>query len=222
MQKLFFLTLFILNISNILEAQTKKYLALGDSYTIGEAVNETESYPVLLVDFLNQNSQKKWSSPTIIATTGWTTDELMQAIENTHLQGQTFDLVSLLIGVNNQYRKYPIEQYKKEFKMLLETAIEFAGGDVSKVFVISIPDYGVTPFAQDKKTELIAEEIDLYNQINYEITDLMQVKYFDITPISKEAKENIELLAEDKLHPSGKMYSLWINSFKNQVLEMLK
>lgn len=184
------------------------YLALGDSYTIGESVSEADRWPVQLVASL-KNAGISFAEPRIIARTGWTTNELMSAIDAADLN-QTFDLVSLLIGVNNQYRGYKIDQQEREFEILLHKAIAFAGGDRSKVFVVSIPDYGVTPFGKNGNPEKIATEIDQYNAINKKIADLYQIQYFDITPISRLALGNPDLIARDGLHPSGLMYQEWV------------
>lgn len=186
------------------------FLALGDSYTIGESVSETLRWPVQLQAMLIDSLDIKLKDPRIIARTGWTTDELQQAINDADIKGQTFDLVGLLIGVNNQYRGYNVDQYRVEFLNLLDQAIGFSGGDTTRVFVISIPDYGVTPFAQNRDKEKIAKEIDLYNTIAKEFAEKRGVTYFDITPISREAVEDPTLIAGDGLHPSGKMYAEWV------------
>lgn len=184
------------------------YLALGDSYTIGESVDQSDRWPVQLVDSLKSNGISI-SDPMIIAKTGWTTNELLTAISEADVK-QTFDLVSLLIGVNNQYRGLLIDQQKREFEQLLIHAIAFAGGNRSKVFVVSIPDYGVTPFGKNGNPDKIATEIDQYNALNKEIANLYQIQYFDITPISRLALENSDLIARDGLHPSGLMYQEWV------------
>lgn len=185
------------------------YLALGDSYTIGEAVEQSESFPYQLVEILNaQNFQ--FENPKIIAKTGWTTDELRHAIQQEQVV-ETFDLVTLLIGVNNQYRGYAQETYRKEFAELLELAIGFAGGGKNKVYVISIPDWGVTEFAKQSGRDLqtISNEIDAFNTINRQEAEAKQVTYVDITPISRQAIKKQTLIASDGLHPSGKMYGEW-------------
>jgi lysophospholipase L1-like esterase len=194
------------------------YLALGDSYTIGEGVNKEECYPLILATKLNQEGLNL-TSPHIIARTGWTTDELLSAIRHEN-PPNTYDLVSLLIGVNNQYRNYYINTYSKEFEELLEIAIQKARGDVRHVFVVSIPDYGVTPFAKDRNTDRIAKEIDDYNKIASSISQKHKVKYFDITPISRKAKQDLSLIAKDDLHPSGKMYAAWANLMLGEVRSM--
>ena len=188
--------------------QPIRYLALGDSYTIGESVAESERWPNQLQKLL-LDSGIQIEKPVIIARTGWTTNELQDAISKSNLKNE-YQLVSLLIGVNNQYRGYPVEQQKKEFRELLLSAITFAQGDTSAVFVVSIPDYGVTPFAKSKDPDKIAKEIDLYNSINQSICTEYGVRYFDITENSRKALNDPSLIADDGLHPSGKMYRQWV------------
>lgn len=185
------------------------YLALGDSYTIGEAVDAQDRWPVQLASRLTEAGIAV-AEPKIIATTGWTTDELKAGIEKENVS-DTYDMVSLLIGVNNQYRGYPLEEYKPQFEELLNMAIGFAGGDRDKVFVVSIPDYGVTPFGQGKDAQKIGDEVDAFNAANKAITDRYGIQYFDINPVSKTALGVDELNASDGLHPSGKMYTLWVD-----------
>lgn len=184
-----------------------KFLALGDSYTIGESVAEDQRWPVQLVVALKKRS---WSVelPTIVATTGWRTDQLKSAIDTTDL-AQDYDLVSLLIGVNNQYQGRSISEYRKEFSELLQNAIDLAGGNKSRVFVLSIPDYGYTPFGKAKQ-QTISNEIDAFNDVNRRITEKNGVMYIDITDISRRGFEDPELVAGDGLHPSAKMYTLWV------------
>ncbi|HVE71377.1 MAG TPA: SGNH/GDSL hydrolase family protein [Thermoanaerobaculia bacterium] len=178
----------------------KRYLALGDSYTIGESVDPSERFPVHLAREL------KLGEPQIIARTGWTTDELNAAIDAADPQGP-FDLVTLLIGVNNQYRGRSADEYRTQFAALLQRAIGFAGGDVSKVIVVSIPDWGVTPFAEGRDRPKIAREIDQFNTINREEAARAGAKWVDITPISRGSDPS--LVAADGLHPSGKQYAAW-------------
>ena len=180
----------------------QRYLALGDSYTIGESVAEAERFPVQLARKL------KAGDPTIIAKTGWTTDELNAAIDAANPQGP-YDLVTLLIGVNNQYRGRSADEYRTQFAALLQRAIGFAGGNASKVIVVSIPDWGVTPFAKDRDRAKIAREIDQFNAINREEAAKAGARYADITPISRRA--DASLVAGDGLHPSGKQYAEWVN-----------
>lgn len=190
-------------------AQQISYLALGDSYTIGEAVEQSASFPHQLVALLKEKGLEV-SEPKVIAKTGWTTDELKAAIQQEKIN-ENFDLVTLLIGVNNQYRGYSPEVYKKEFTELLEMAIGFAKGEQQRVYVVSIPDWGVTEFAQQsgRNQQTISEEIDVFNEINKQITVAKQVSYLDITPASREAVNDNSLIAKDGLHPSEKMYQQW-------------
>ena len=196
-------------------AATLQYLALGDSYTIGESVKEEERFPVQLVDSLRERGYA-FSDPKIIAQTGWRTDNLMNAIIAENIT-DTFDIVSLLIGVNNQYQGKTAEEYRQPFRALLEQAISFAGGDTSKVFVISIPDYGVTPFGSNGNPQQIAQEIDEFNAVNLEVADSLNITYFNITPITRQAATDQTLTANDGLHPSGKMYRLWVELMLEEV-----
>lgn len=185
-----------------------RFLALGDSYTIGHAVNLNQRWPVQLSDSLSKAGIDIYGAQ-IIAQTGWTTRQLISGIGLENPQG-TYDLVSLLIGVNNQYRKQDTATYRIEFRELLEMAIAFADDKPDHVIVVSIPDYSVTPFAQEMNPEKIAEEIAIFNAINHEETDIKAAHYIDITPISRKAKDDPGLIAGDGLHPSGKMYSEWM------------
>lgn len=189
--------------------QKNTMLCLGDSYTIGESVEENDRFPNQTVALLKKQGLE-FSEPRIIAKTGWTTDELADAIKEENLKG-TYDYVTLLIGVNNQYRGRDTDNYKKEFTELLNTAIGYAGGDASHVFVLSIPDWGQTPFAEaDKRSEeQIGEEIDNYNAVNKAVAKAKGANYIDITDISRDAKTTRSLVAYDNLHPSGRMYALW-------------
>lgn len=196
-----------------------RYLALGDSYTIGESVAEADRWPNQLAQQLD--GQGYQTEVTIIARTGWTTDELWQGVQEHNIK-PPYDLVSLLIGVNNQYRGRDIEEYREQFVFLLNKAIEYAGGDVRRVFVLSIPDWGVTPFANGRDTTQIAKDIDLFNSVNREETERVGAHYIDITPISREAIKDPLLIAGDGLHPSGRMYTEWVNLVLPGVLEILK
>jgi lysophospholipase L1-like esterase len=193
--------------------QRIKYLALGDSYTIGESVEENSRWPVQLVSVLRRHGYT-CDEPTIIATTGWRTDDLARAIENAR-PPKNFNLVSLLIGVNNQYQKRPAADYEPEFEQLLKTAIVQAGGDTQKVFVVSIPDYGYTPFGRADK-DRISKEIDEFNAANRKIADKYKVRYFNITEISRKGLDDPELVARDGLHPSGKMYKQWVELIERE------
>lgn len=196
-----------------------KYLALGDSYTIGESVPEDKRWPVQLADSLSTKGFNV-SKPEIIATTGWTTAELQNGISKAELS-PLYGLVSLLIGVNNQYRGYDIEIYRTEFRELLDQAIQFVGEDPSKVFVVSIPNYGVTPFGQSRGEDRIRKELLEYDSIARKIASEYNIPFINITPISENAKTDMSLIAEDRLHPSGKMYTLWVSEILPVVLSRL-
>ena len=185
----------------------RTFLALGDSYTIGEAVAESERWPVQFVSRMNA-AGKPFEMPEIIAKTGWTTDELQRGIADANPRGP-YDLVSLLIGVNNQYRGNNPQVYKKEFIELVEQALVFSGNNPQHVVIVSIPDWGVTPFAEGRDRAKIAQEIDFFNSVNREIAQNLGVTYIDITPHSRNAEKETDLVASDKLHPSGKMYTYW-------------
>lgn len=198
------------------------YLALGDSYTIGESVIQAKSFPYQLAEQLKKDAVVL-STPVIIARTGWTTSELQAAITSAALK-QKFDVVTLLIGVNNQYRGQSQITYRKEFKELLQTAIAFANNNTAHVFVVSIPDWGVTPFGKSsgRDTQAIAAEIDAFNAINKEETLAAKVSYTDITTASRLAASDAELVADDGLHPSGKMYLDWAVNVAPAVIKGLK
>jgi lysophospholipase L1-like esterase len=196
-----------------------RYLALGDSYTIGERVGVDERYPNQLRDSLYPYGINL-EEPVIVAITGWTTGELIDSLKGED-PGEDFDLVTLLIGVNNQYRGLDTGAYAREFEYLLTEAIRFAGGKKERVIVLSIPDWGVTPFAAARDSEDIAREIDTFNKINRTITLREDIRYVDVTPVSREASEKSYLVASDGLHPSGKMYALWVKKLVPEVLRIL-
>lgn len=179
-----------------------RYFAIGDSYTIGESVAAEERFPHQLA------RQLGLAEPLIVAKTGWTTDELSAALDTIRVAGP-YDLVTLLIGVNNQYRGRDVEQYRGEFAELLRRAINFAGDDPKNVVVVSIPDWGVTPFAEGRDRAKIAAEIDRYNAVNREETAKAGARYVDITAISR--RNDPALVAGDGLHPSGKQYAEWVS-----------
>jgi lysophospholipase L1-like esterase len=189
---------------------TYQYLALGDSYTIGEQVPLHESFPYQTIQLLRKQISHKhdFIAPEIIAKTGWTTDELNNQISQTTFL-KSYDFVSLLIGVNNQYRGRDVENYKEEFAHLLQQAIVFAGGISNHVFVISIPDWGKTPFAVERDIQKIAQEIDDYNNACKEIALAHHCHFIDITTAQRADSHLEEFIAEDKLHPSGKEYAKW-------------
>ena len=196
------------------------YLALGDSYTIGESVMLHESFPYQTAQMLRDKG-KNFHAPEIIAKTGWTTDELQAAINKYKFQPK-YDFVTLLIGVNNQYRGRSADEYAKEFESLLKQAIAFAGNNTNHVIVVSIPDWGVTPFAVGRDKKKIATEIDEFNAINEKISKQYKVQYLGITTGTREAATDESLLASDKLHPSAKEYKRWSTRLTEVILKQLK
>jgi lysophospholipase L1-like esterase len=200
---------------------TLTYLALGDSYTIGQSVIQNGSFPYQLVNLLNSQGKLDVNYPVILATTGWTTDNLIYAISTSNITHNKYDMVTLLIGVNDQYQGLTPDHYHANFVTLLHTAINFAGGDSTRVFVLSIPDYGVTPFAQGQDN-IIGPQIDQFNAINKAESLKAGVNYLDITPISRQAATDTSLIAPDGLHPSAKMYTLWVQLLGPMVEKRLK
>jgi lysophospholipase L1-like esterase len=202
------------------------YLALGDSYTIGQSVTREQSFPHQLTDALNYSfisakSQFHVQYPTIIATTGWTTDDLINGIANGGITNKKFSFVTLLIGVNDQYEQLSLSNYQVKFVQVLKTAINFSNGETSRVFVLSIPDYGVTPFGSNR-ANIISPEIDQFNAINRDESKKAGVNYLNITTISREAATNPGLVASDGLHPSAQMYQLWVKQLEPMILSQLK
>lgn len=201
--------------------QPLRYLALGDSYTIGEDVAETQRYPFQLSERIKQSGFPTITHK-IIARTGWTTADLKNGIAQEKIDSN-WQLVSILIGVNNQYRGQPLNRFETEFRELLEWAIALASGRPERVFVVSIPDYGVTPFGINSgKGPQISAEIDTYNTIKENIAQEYNIDYHYITDLSRLAGNDLTLLAPDKLHPSGKMYKLWVDRMYDDVLKMLQ
>jgi lysophospholipase L1-like esterase len=186
-----------------------RYLALGDSYTIGESVGEADRWPVRLVALLRERGMAV-GDPEIVAVTGWTVRELSHGIDAAAPRGP-FGLVTLLIGVNDQFRGRDPETYRPDFVAMLRRAIGFAGGRADHVVVLSIPDWSVTPFAEKSGREQgkIAAEIDRFNQINREETARAGARYVDVTPTSRKAATDRSLIAGDGLHPAPAMYGEW-------------
>jgi lysophospholipase L1-like esterase len=189
-----------------MEQKKYTYLALGDSYTIGEGLPLQDNFPYQTVQLLSEAGYSV-EIPTIVAKTGWTTDELQRAIGSRLLQTR-YDIVSLLIGVNNQYRDRDPEEYAKQFEELLQQSIQVAGYS-SHVFVLSIPDWGVTPFAEGRDRKFIANRIDLFNSINKMLSKKWKVNYIEVTTGSRESASDSSLIAGDGLHPSAKEYNRW-------------
>jgi lysophospholipase L1-like esterase len=202
--------------------QKLTYLALGDSYTIGEAVSKDQSFPYQLAATLKP-AHLDVATPKIIATTGWTTSELQRAIKSSGVTG-TYSFVTLLIGVNNQFRGQSMDVYRKEFKELLQTAIDFAGGNKAHVFVVSIPDWGLTPYGKSsgRDQSQISSEIDAFNAIGKEETLAAGVSFTDITPASRQVATDLSLVASDGLHPSGKMYASWAQALSTPITAAFK
>jgi lysophospholipase L1-like esterase len=185
-----------------------RFLALGDSYTIGESVGADERWPVQLAKQLRDKGVDI-GSPQIIATTGWTTDELSAGMDAAKPAGP-YRLVTLLIGVNNQYRGRGVDQFRTQFRDLLIRAIALADGKPARVVVVSIPDYGVTPFAANSDGAKIGREIDAFNAVCKEEAEKAGAAFVDITPGSRKAADDRSLVADDGLHPSAKMYRQWV------------
>ena len=200
-------------------SQTYSYLALGDSYTIGENVPIYDSFPYQTVQLLRKAGYSFYA-PEMVAKTGWTTDELQAGIANNKLLPQ-YDIVSLLIGVNNQYRGRSLQEYTEHFEWLLKRAIAFANNKHTHVFVLSIPDWGVTPFAKDRNSATIAHEIDSFNAVNKLFAEKYNVKYIDITPGTRLAANDTSLLAGDQLHYSGKEHLHWATKLAGAVQKII-
>ncbi|HSB02211.1 MAG TPA: SGNH/GDSL hydrolase family protein [Anaerolineales bacterium] len=198
---------------------TIRYLALGDSYTMGESVPAEERWTTQLAKLLEAEGIR--IEITTIARTGWTVDELWEGIQINPPKG-TYDLVTLLIGVNDQYRGYSVNEYREDFHFILGKAINYAGGNPEKVVVLSIPDWGVTPFAGDRDRQQITKQIDMFNLANRAESTKAGVYYVDVAPASRQAVSDAALIASDGLHPSGKMYALWAEKVLPVVREILK
>ena len=187
------------------------YLALGDSYTIGTSVSAEQRWPRQLIDHLVAREGPTQHTPTptldIVAVNGWTTRDLLHGIPKADLLPR-YDLVSLLIGVNNQFEGLSVEAYREEFAALLTIAVDKAGGKAESVLVVSIPDYGYTPFGADRSN--ISEEIDGFNAIAREVSGDGGVLFCDITAISRQARTTPGLIADDDLHPSAEQYRRWV------------
>ena len=210
-----FLSFYLMNMTVTNAQETLSYLALGDSYTIGESLPLEDNFPHQTVALLRKK-RIHMADPEIVAKTGWTTDELKDAITKRSLKSN-YDYVSLLIGVNNQYRGRDIATYQKDFEQLLLQAIQFAGGKHQHVFVLSIPDWGATPFAEGRDRKKIEREIDQFNAANLKIAQQYKVHYLEITTGTREAKQDLSLVADDKLHPSKKEYARWAEKLSRAI-----
>lgn len=206
----------------VLTSATYKYtyLALGDSYTIGQGVSEQEQWGVQLADLLRRNDIAV-APPVTIARTGWTTGDLIRAVEEANPKPD-FDLVSLLIGVNNQFQGRSIQTYRTEFRQLLQTSIALARNNPKHVIVLSIPDWGDTPAAQGQNRERIAQEIDAFNAVAKQESEEAGVTFINITPITRTLVSDQSYLASDRLHYSGKMHREWALLALPEVQKFLK
>ena len=221
MKKLFTTLFFLTAMMQHSKAQkTLSFLALGDSYTIGESVPVYQSFPYQTVQLLRKKRIAVHAAE-IVAKTGWTTDELMAGIEKTVFE-KNYDMVTLLIGVNNQYRGKSPDAYAIEFEALLKKAIAFAAGKKQQVYVLSIPDWGATPFAEGRDRKKIAAEIDLFNNINKKITEAQGITYISITQGTREISSNPLLVAKDGLHPSGDEYARWAQKLSLAVMVSIR
>ncbi len=201
--------------TTISENMDYSYLALGDSYTIGEGVPLEQTWPTQLVERLKERGYKI-APPRIIARTGWTTRNLINHIESEINVQRQFDLVSILIGVNNQYQGKSTTDFEVELEEIFRKAINHSKTREQGVFALSIPDYGVTPFGA-RNADTIAVQIDRFNGIIRRVADRYNVDFYNITPISREALFNRSLIARDSLHPSGEMYSAWVDAILDEV-----
>lgn len=188
-------------------SKTYTFLALGDSYTIGQSVQPSERFPAQTVRLII-NDSIKITDPVYIATTGWTTINLINAITQQNPPNK-FDIVTLLIGVNDQYQRMDTGGYRTRFTQLLNVAINLAAGKKTNVFVLSIPDYSATPFVSASEKARVSMEIDWYNAINKAVTIQNNIAYTNITPSTRQAATDPSLIAQDGLHPSGKEYTKW-------------
>lgn len=211
----------VANAGNANTDSAYSYLALGDSYTIGESVPVADRYPVQAARLM-RNNHLNCMDPEIIATTGWTTANLLDGISYKTKSLSKYDIVSLLIGVNNQYQGGSRAEYRNEFTILVQQSIQLAGNQASHVIVLSIPDYSVTPFAHGGDTALIASEIDAFNAINFQVSTEYKVNYLDITGESRKAATDASLIASDGLHFSGKEYGVWADKMDPIMKGMLK
>lgn len=218
----FLFTAMTFSTKNHAQTTTLNYLALGDSYTIGEGVDLGDRYPMQLVREWNKNAKTQFATPLIIAKTGWTVDELEAGIQATSTAVTGYDLVTLLIGVNNQYRGRSVESYAVDFEKMLQRAIAFARGNKSRVIVLSIPDWGVTPFATQKGVDPIqvAKGIDAYNQAKKEICEKQGIQFIDIIDDYRINGGSTEGVVEDQLHPSKLIYEQWTGKLLSELKKM--
>jgi hypothetical protein len=187
--------------------QVSSWLALGDSYTIGEGVPLHDSYPNQTIQLLRKNDYS-FHAAEIVAKTGWTSFELAEHLLH-HQYNEKYDFVSLLIGVNNQYRGLTVDSYREDLIFLVKKAIQWTGGNPQRVVLLSIPDWGVTPFAADRDKNQIASEIDGFNHILLDAAEQFRVSHIDVTSSTRQSGTDLSFLTSDQLHPSGKEYYTW-------------
>ena len=195
-----------------------KYLALGDSYTIGESVDVKQKWPVQLLDKLSKVNSEI-NELEIIAQTGWTAQQLITATAELTLE-PPYGLVSLLIGVNNQFQGQLAENFRPSFIELIDRAVILSGNIKERVFVLSIPDWGATPFANSLQRSEITKQINEFNSIIKYEAEQRNVKFYNITDISRNALNDLSLIANDNLHPSGKMYAQWVSLIEKDILSI--
>ena len=202
------------------DTSIKSFLALGDSYTIGQSVEPEVRYPTLAAQWLNENGAGV-KKPVYIAQTGWTTRSLISAMQKIDVK-DTFDIITLLIGVNDQFQGFDTGGYSARFTEILEKSIRLAGGRPGRVFVLSIPDYSVTPFVSARDKQEVSESVDLFNTINKRITEEHHCPYINVTESSRDAAFNASLIASDRLHFSGVEYRKWANLLGPVILRSFK
>jgi lysophospholipase L1-like esterase len=195
------------------------YLALGD--TIGEGVKPEESFPVSLESGLVREGFSVTKPSRVIAQTGWTCGNLQTALDEARIEPGEYNLVTVLIGVNDQYLRIPVQLYPDRFAAVLQRAIRIAE-DKDRVIIVSIPDYSVTPFVSGSNAQRVRMELEEYNRLNRKIADSLSIAYVDITDISRKAGADLSYLAADRLHPSAKMYKEWVERITPVALELLK
>ena len=201
-------------------ASSLRFLALGDSYTIGESVEADQRWPMQLAAALRERGVRI-ADPEIIARTGWTTADLLRAIDMKGELGD-HDLVSLLIGVNDQFQGLSIDGYRERFRELLAVAVEAAGGKPERVIVLSIPDWSYTPYAETIERPDVSAEIDVFNAVAREESEEAVVHFFNIAPMTRPMVYDAELFADDGLHPSATMYAMWVDAILPEVLEIFR
>ena len=204
---------------NKMSTTTKSYLALGDSYTVGTSIAFPDNFPSQLADSVLLKTGDSLVVK-LVAQNGWRTDDLQRGIKRTELE-ERYDLVSLLIGVNNQYQGLPLADFEKDFRSLLDSAVKYAGGEKEHIFVLSIPNYGYTPFGASKKEEITAD-LRVFNARSKTICEEYDIDYYNITDISLGAETRDDYRAKDDLHPSPLQYAAWVSSFLDEVIEKLK